>query len=130
MDERNTTHETLVDHEQRIRSIETLESPYQRQLVTEVQQMDREIRAFQAKVTELDMEGTHITQVKLASLNEVQAQLRAMVVRLEDKIDKARADAERDAKANRRAIMMAIIAGVTSLGVQLIILFVTRAAGA
>ena len=85
----------------RVKLAETAESPVQRALVTELHDIKR-------KVDLMDIEGTHITQVRLANIEAGLAELKE------------------DAKSIRITVRSALLTAVLSIGGQLILFAILR----
>lgn len=91
-----------VDHlAAKVRRIEAFEDPMNKAVVAE-------FRELQAKVGEMDIEGTHVTQVRLQHIED---DLREM---------------KEDAKAVRTTVRSALITAALSIGVQLILFAILR----
>jgi hypothetical protein len=109
----------LDDIETRIREIERVESPFIRQLVSDV-------REVQHAVGRMDIEGTRLTQLRMHSMDEAISGLRTEVSELRKDRDTDRENAEKEGRANRRAIGIVILAAALSFAASFILNAVVR----
>lgn len=105
----------LSDHENRIRDLEALQSPAQKQIA-------QEFRDMQRKVAEMDTHGTTVTQVRLKNIEDD----------IHD-IKKAIADDRQERKDEVRAVRQLWRSGMIAVGsgviINLVVILITRAAG-
>jgi ABC-type uncharacterized transport system auxiliary subunit len=92
----------VEDLQTRVRSLEQVNTPRQRELV-------EDLRKVREKVAELDTHGTAVTQVRLANIEE---DLRAITKLFESEA--------KDKRNDRRAIAAALIAAAGAVAVAVI----------
>jgi len=91
-----------VEHlAEKVRRLEAVDTPMQRRYIAEIDDLKRRVEA-------MDIEGTHVTQVRLQNIEE---DIREM---------------KDDAKAMRATVRSALITAALSIGVQLILFAILR----
>lgn len=92
----------LEDLSLRLRTVENVESPVQRDLKQKLGRMEN-------RVQRMDIEGTHVTQVRLKNIEDDLAEIRDIIK--EDRKEKT---------ADRRATLASIISALVALAVAVL----------
>lgn len=98
----------LEDLSLRLRTVENVESPVQRDLKQKLSRME-------TRVQRMDVEGTHVTQLRLQNIENDISEIKAMV----------RQDRE-EKSADRRVTLGAIISALVALGIALLSFVASR----
>jgi hypothetical protein len=102
VDERQRLQRDLEDLTLRVRTLENVDTPIQRQLVAD-------LRATQAKITEMDVQGTRVTQVRLSNIEEDMRDIKATLQRQED-----------NKLADRRVVLGALMAAAVAIALAIV----------
>jgi septal ring factor EnvC (AmiA/AmiB activator) len=98
----------LEDLSLRLRTVENVESPVQRDL-------KQKLGRLESRVQRMDVEGTHVTQIRLQNIESDIAEIRDIIKQ------------DRDEKsADRRVTLGAIISALVALGIALVSFVASR----
>jgi hypothetical protein len=92
----------LEDLQLRMRAVESVETPRQKELVGE-------LRNLRDKVSNMDVKGTEVTQVRLKNIEDDIHDIREALLRQ---------DAEK--RADRRVVLGALLAAATAIGLVVV----------
>lgn len=101
------------DHENRIRNLESLQAPAQKEAFSRLQDLQR-------KVNEMDIHGTTVTQVRLKNIEEDIHEIKRV-------IDEDRKERKEEVRAVRQLWRSGLIAVGSGIIINLVIIFVTQA---
>lgn len=109
----------VSDHENRLRDVEQGRTDFQRRVLSET-------AAAAAKLAELDIHGTAITQERLSNIQATIARQERALEKLTASIETDHDERERDATANRRLVLGSLLAGAVSIASSLLVFLLTR----